>query len=258
MWSLYQFPLCPFSRKIRLLMGEKNIAYQPVREDPWNASDHFYNLNPAGRTPVLVDDKRSVVIADSRAIGEYLEETVDRLPMISGNATARAEIRRLTALFDENFFRDVTEPLLNERMKKRIILSNRTDDPNRRVGCVIVLKGEIVAIGWNGFPAKALYGNHPRLGKSEDKAKRNKYPHVIHAEQNALMRRNRRNLDGATAFVNKIPCNECLPMLCDAGVKELFLSKVAFKDEKDPPKSEKNFYDLQKNPDSSLAIYKQE
>ena len=69
MWFLYQFPLCPFSRKIRLLMGEKNIAYQPVREDPWNASDAFFNLNPAGRTPVAVSEDRSVVLADSRAIG---------------------------------------------------------------------------------------------------------------------------------------------------------------------------------------------
>ncbi|MDJ0979079.1 MAG: glutathione S-transferase family protein [Erythrobacter sp.] len=127
MWYLYQFPLCPFSRKIRLLMGEKNIAYQPVRADPWNASDEFYNLNPAGRTPVIVSEDRKAVLSDSRAIGEYLEETVDRLPMISGSATARAEIRRLTALFDENFFHDVTQPLLNERMKKRLILRQPPD-----------------------------------------------------------------------------------------------------------------------------------
>ncbi|MCK0129384.1 glutathione S-transferase family protein [Erythrobacter sp. F6033] len=127
MWQLYQFPLCPFSRKIRLLMGEKNIAYELVREDPWAASDLFYNLNPAGRTPVLVNEVKDVVIADSRAIGEYFEETVDRSPMINGTATGRAEIRRLTALFDENFYNDVTAPLLSERMKKRIVLRQPPD-----------------------------------------------------------------------------------------------------------------------------------
>nr|WP_298931227.1 glutathione S-transferase family protein [uncultured Erythrobacter sp.] len=127
MWQLYQFPLCPFSRKIRLLMGEKNIAYELVREDPWAASDYFFNLNPAGRTPVLVNEDRDVVIADSRAIGEYFEETVDRSPMINGTATGRAEIRRLTALFDENFYNDVTAPLLSERMKKRIVLRQPPD-----------------------------------------------------------------------------------------------------------------------------------
>lgn len=121
MWQLHQFPLCPFSRKIRLLMGEKNIAYDLVREDPWAASDMFFNLNPAGRTPVLVNEEKGITLADSRAIAEYFEETVDRAPMINGTATQRAEIRRLVALFDENFYADVTAPLLSERMKKRIL-----------------------------------------------------------------------------------------------------------------------------------------
>lgn len=127
MWQLYQFPLCPFSRKIRLLMGEKGIAYELVREDPWAASDMFYNLNPAGRTPVLVNEEKRITLADSRAIAEYFEETVDRSPMINGTATGRAEIRRLVALFDENFYNDVTAPLLSERMKKRLVLRQPPD-----------------------------------------------------------------------------------------------------------------------------------
>ena len=127
MWRLYQFPLCPFSRKVRLLMGEKHIAYEMVREDPWAASDAFWNLNPAGRTPVLIDESRAITLADSRAICEYLEETSDTSPMINGPATVRAEIRRLVALFDENFYADVTAPLLSERMKKRLVLGQPPD-----------------------------------------------------------------------------------------------------------------------------------
>lgn len=127
MWCLYQFPLCPFSRKIRLLLGEKNVAYELVREDPWSASDYFWNLNPAGRTPVMVHQERDTVLCDSRAIAEYFEETVDKSPMINGTAANRAEIRRLVALFDENFYNDVTAPLLNERMKKRIVLNQSPD-----------------------------------------------------------------------------------------------------------------------------------
>lgn len=108
-------------------MGEKNIAYEMVREDPWAASDMFYNLNPAGRTPVLVDGDRDIVLADSRAIAEYFEETVEKSPMINGTVTNRAEIRRLVALFDENFYADVTAPLLSERMKKRLVLRQPPD-----------------------------------------------------------------------------------------------------------------------------------
>jgi hypothetical protein len=56
MWHLYQFPLCPFSRKVRFLMAEKGVVYELVRESPWDARDEFLDLNPAGMTPVLVAD----------------------------------------------------------------------------------------------------------------------------------------------------------------------------------------------------------
>ena len=108
-------------------MSEKNVAYDLVREDPWAASENFLNLNAAGRTPVLVNEAKDITLADSRAIAEYLEETVDRSPMINGTAVNRAEIRRLVALFDENFYNDVTAPLLMERMKKRIVFKQPPD-----------------------------------------------------------------------------------------------------------------------------------
>lgn len=127
MWQLYQFPLCPFSRKIRLLLGEKGVPFELVREDPWAASDMFFNLNPAGRTPVMVNADKELVLSDSRAIAEYFEETVDASPMINGPSANRAEIRRLVALFDENFYADVTAPLLLERMKKRLVLREPPD-----------------------------------------------------------------------------------------------------------------------------------
>lgn len=127
MWQLYQFPLCPFSRKVRLLLSEKGVGYELWRENPWEGRDEFYALNPAGRTPVLHDSERNVTLSDSRAICEYFEETVDKNPMINGTAVNRAEIRRLVALFDENFYDDVTAPLLHERMKKRLIARQSPD-----------------------------------------------------------------------------------------------------------------------------------
>jgi glutathione S-transferase len=121
MWQLYQFPLCPFSRKVRLLLGEKGIGYDLVRESPWAQRDEFLDMNPAGSTPVMADPERGVTLIDSQAICEYFEETVEKFPLISGGAAGRAEIRRLTAWFDQNFYGDVVAPLLHERMRKRIV-----------------------------------------------------------------------------------------------------------------------------------------
>lgn len=102
-------------------MGEKSVAYELVRESPWEQRDDFLDMNPAGRTPVMRHSERNVSLADSMAICEYLEETVEKTPMINGTATNRAEIRRLVAWFDEQFYGDVTAPLLFERMNKRLI-----------------------------------------------------------------------------------------------------------------------------------------
>lgn len=127
MWQLYQFPLCPFSRKVRLHLSEKGVGFDLVRENPWDMRDEFVRMNPAARTPVIRNEERDITIIDSRAICEYFEETVEKNPMINGTAATRAEIRRLVALFDENFFGDVIAPLMHERMRKRLVLRQSPD-----------------------------------------------------------------------------------------------------------------------------------
>jgi len=76
---------------------------------------------------VLHEEVKNLVLSDSQAICEYFEETVEKSPLILGSATARAEIRRLVALFDQTFFHDVTAPLLHEKMKKRLVLRASPD-----------------------------------------------------------------------------------------------------------------------------------
>ena len=121
MWQLHQFALCPFSRKVRLLLNEKDVGYELVPEAPWEQRDSFMDMNPAGQTPVMVETAKNIVLVDSMAICEYFEETVDRVAMINGAAAGRAEIRRLVSWFDHQFYRDVTAPLLQERMVKRLV-----------------------------------------------------------------------------------------------------------------------------------------
>ena len=127
MWQLFQFPLCPFSRKVRLLLGEKGVGYTLIRENPWERRDEFIDITPAGQTPVMTDETRDIKLIDSLVICEYLEETVAKAQMLNGSAVQRAEIRRLAIWFDTQFFRDVTEPLLGERMIKRVVAKASPD-----------------------------------------------------------------------------------------------------------------------------------
>jgi glutathione S-transferase len=127
MWQLLQFPLCPFSRKVRLVMAEKGVQAELLRENPWERRDEFMDLNPAGETPVLVETERGITLIGSQPIAEYFEETVDKVPMIHGDSAQRAEIRRLTEWFDEKLYREVVEPLMVERMRKRLVSKESPD-----------------------------------------------------------------------------------------------------------------------------------
>ena len=61
MAELYHFPLCPFSRRIRLALVEIGYDVELVEERPWDRRHDFLMLNPAGAVPVLVEDSGQII-----------------------------------------------------------------------------------------------------------------------------------------------------------------------------------------------------
>lgn len=98
-------------------------------------------------------------------------------------------------------------------------LAERTDDPKSGVGAVFInKKKEAVELGWKGFPKKARYRESARDSHKDKGIQDKKYPYVIRAEQNALMIRNTKNVEGGTLLVTKTPCDECTPLLEMQGI----------------------------------------
>ncbi len=118
MLRLHHFPLCPFSRKVRLALQEKELETEEVVIEPWCRRGEIAALNPAGEVPVLEDGGQ--VIADSWAISEYLEETRPEPHLMGSSPAERAEVRRLVAWFDVKFVREVTDPVWGEKLLKRL------------------------------------------------------------------------------------------------------------------------------------------
>ena len=122
MLTLFYHPLCPFSRYVRLILGEYGTEVRLVEERFWERREEFLLLNPAGQIPVLVADGQPAVPGAS-IIAEYIEETLppersaDRLlPAATGD---RVEGRRLASWFNDKFHAEVSGPLVTERMFKR-------------------------------------------------------------------------------------------------------------------------------------------
>ena len=128
--KLFHFPLCPFSRRARLMMGELEANAELVEELPWQPGAALMKLNPSGALPVLVEDDRTTV-AGIEALCEYAEET--RTPagrsLFGETPAARAEVRRLAAWFDVKFHREVSRQLLFEKVDRRFAAKERGGGP---------------------------------------------------------------------------------------------------------------------------------
>jgi|GEM_PF-6507357 len=55
MQILYHYPLCPFSRQVRLALKELNVTFSLVKEDYWLRSAQLLKFSPSGELPILVE-----------------------------------------------------------------------------------------------------------------------------------------------------------------------------------------------------------
>ena len=145
MRRLYHQPLSPFCRKIRLVLAEKKIEVELVEEKPWERRMDFLRMNPAARVPVLkIGD---LVLSDSGAIFEYIEETCPEPPLLPRTPAARAEARRLAAWFDDKFHDEVTANLLYEQLNKKLAKTGYPESEKIKAGSRNI-KYHLDYIGW--------------------------------------------------------------------------------------------------------------
>jgi glutathione S-transferase len=132
MLRLLHFPLGPFSRKVRIVLREKELDAELEAVEPWRQPEALAALNPAAEVPVLLDGER--VICDSSAICEYLEETRPERRLLALDPVERAEVRRLVAWFDVKFVREVTDPIWREKVLKFAVSRETPNSAAVRVG----------------------------------------------------------------------------------------------------------------------------
>ena len=94
-------------------------------------------------------------------------------------------------------------------------------DPSTKVGAVIVSGKEVLSLGYNGFaprtPDRESYLNN----------RDEKYPRVIHAEVNAILRLDKRFRppQPLQMFVTHLPCSSCASIIIAAGITEVIAKR---------------------------------
>ena len=62
----------PFARKVRVALMEKDIPFDLITVNPWNANESVHPHNPRGEIPVLITDPRTPIY-ESSYILDWLE-----------------------------------------------------------------------------------------------------------------------------------------------------------------------------------------
>lgn len=116
------------------------------------------------------------------------------------------------------------------------LVSSWSEDPSRKVGCVIVEKANVVlATGYNGLPR----GVDGSISDRFDRDTGEKYIWFEHAERNAIFNAARVgvSLQEAVLYCNSFPCAHCARAIIQSGIKVV----KTFSYNKDDPKFGKEF-----------------
>src|SRR5262249_23697656 len=103
-----------------------------VEERVWGRREGFLVLNPAGTTPVLVEEGHPAV-PGAPIIAEYLDEThgaeLGEHRLLPAQARERVEVRRLGDWFHAKFFEEVSAILVTEKVFKRYMTRDQGGGP---------------------------------------------------------------------------------------------------------------------------------
>ena len=108
-----------------------------------------------------------------------------------------------------------------------MLAAKRSKDPSTQVGaCIVSPDNIIISTGYNGMPKGCSDDEFPWAREGAD----TKYPFVVHAELNAILNANGRDLRGSRIYVSLFPCNECAKAIIQSGVKEVLYLSDKYKD----------------------------
>jgi len=108
MIELYDYPKCPFCRKVRITLLEKGIKYRnnfvDLRKKEQKRPE-FLKLNPLGKVPVLAHNSRTIY--ESTVINEFLEEFYPEPALLPVDMYDKARARILVEYSERSFHTNV-------------------------------------------------------------------------------------------------------------------------------------------------------
>ncbi|KAK9467288.1 cytidine deaminase-like protein [Lipomyces arxii] len=226
-------------------------VYSEAALDAFSARPFFLLL--AVQAPLLVRYQRAAVSNSDKAMPmkEFLRQTDEDLFMGPNALTPlmyRAHIQLINAtqsiellylklanlnLTDETRLRPSWDAYFMELAN---LAARRSNCMKRRVGCVLVKKGRVIATGYNGTPRGVTNcndGGCERCNSGGSDGHSLGTCLCLHAEENALMEAGRERIaNESVLYCNTCPCLTCSIKIVQMGLKEVIYSRSYSMDSK--------------------------
>lgn len=120
--KLYHYPLCPFSRQVRLYAAELNLNINLIKVDYWQPTVDVLQMNPAGTLPIW-QELNGFTVNGIYPLTEYMQEKHGDSKLMLYDINAKAEIRRLLSWCNDKMHGEVTNIFVNEKLTR--LLANQ-------------------------------------------------------------------------------------------------------------------------------------
>jgi len=98
MLKIYAIPISLYCAKLRILLRHKQLEWEEILPPGGYGSAEYKKVVTSGNLPAIVDD--GLMIADSEAIAEYLNEKYPHPPMLPKRLDVRAQMRERSRFHD--------------------------------------------------------------------------------------------------------------------------------------------------------------
>jgi len=102
MLTLYDAARCPYCARVRIVLMEKQVEYEPIEIDLADRPAWIYEKNATGRVPIVEED--AWLLPESAVIMEYLEERYPEPALLAADPADRA-LARLWIFRHDDFTR---------------------------------------------------------------------------------------------------------------------------------------------------------
>ena len=133
MLTMFATPESLYCAKLRILLRHKQARWQEVEPEGGCGSADYLAMVPSGTMPAIKDG--NLLLADSEAIAEYLDETMLETPMLPDSPAARARCRERSRFHDTRLEPEVRRlfPLVGDALAGSEIITAHTQMLNRRL-----------------------------------------------------------------------------------------------------------------------------